>query len=367
MTAETDSPQGSPWLFLLGALGVLGSAGLVAYDLFTGGPVLRGVLANSVAVALVLALVGRAVLADPDSSIQTRLEAGRATLSFYGGYLLVAGVVVLVVGPERVAVGYLLVAGGLLLVTFLTGGDRVVDRVSTLVGLAGLVLAVGSVPVFAYDLVTGGDVLRGIAANGVGMALFVLWSVRDMPADPDIGVETVTDGLGMAVLLYGGYLVAAGAVVAVTGLAGHTRGGLGLLYLALGVVTLVVGGLVAPLEQITADPRPRTNRPSAVGDDLDIHIGNADAGKLCADVLAGGIERTLATVEPAGDRRLEGDTYLPAVDLLAVAAALDLVELVAHPDVRRVAVRRPPVARRLLALLVEGSRERGIAAPATNE
>jgi len=254
MTAETDSPQGSPWLFLLGALGVLGSAGLVAYDLFTGGPVLRGVLANSVAVALVLALVGRAVLADPDSSIQTRLEAGRATLSFYGGYLLVAGVVVLVVGPERVAVGYLLVAGGLLLVTFLTGGDRVVDRVSTLVGLAGLVLAVGSVPVFAYDLVTGGDVLRGIAANGVGMALFVLWSVRDMPADPDIGVETVTDGLGMAVLLYGGYLVAAGAVVAVTGLAGHTRGGLGLLYLALGVVTLVVGGLVAPLEQITADP-----------------------------------------------------------------------------------------------------------------
>ena len=254
MTAETDSSQGSPWLFLLGALGVLGSAGLVVYDLVVGGPVLRGVLANSVAVALVLALVGRAVLADPDSSVETRLEAARATLSFYGGYLLVAGVVVFAAGPGRVATGYLLVAGGLLLVTFLTGGDGLVDRLSTLAGLAGLVLAVGSVPLFAYDLLTGGDVLRGIAANGVGMGLFVLWSVRDMPADPDIGVETVTDGLGMALLLYGGYLVAAGAVVTVTGLVAHARAGLGVLYLALGLVTLVVGGLVAPLEQLTTDP-----------------------------------------------------------------------------------------------------------------
>lgn len=254
MTAETDTPQGSPWLFLLGALGVLGSAGLVVYDLLAGGPVLRGVLANSIAVALVLALAGRAVLADPDSKIQTRLEATRATLSFYGGYLLVAGVVVLAAGPERVAGGYLVAGGGLLLVAFLTGGDGLVDRVSTLVGLAGLALVAGSVPLFVYDLVTGGDVLRGIVASGVGAALFILWTVYDTPADPDSGVETVTDALGIALVLYGGYLVAAGAVVAATGFVAHTRGMLGLLYLALGLVTLVVGGLVAPLEQITADP-----------------------------------------------------------------------------------------------------------------
>jgi len=67
------------------------------------------------------------------------------------------------------------------------------------------------------------------------------------------------------------------------------------------------------------------------------------------------------------NRRLEGDLYLPTLDPLGVAAALDLVELVAHPDVRRAVVGRPPVMRWLLILLVDGAGERCVAAPAPNQ
>jgi hypothetical protein len=130
------------------------------------------------------------------------------------------------------------------------------------------------------------------------------------------------------------------------------------------------GGETAYMPSPTATGKGRiTASATVVGvvDNLDIDPGDTDAGELCLDVLAGSLERALAAVEPAGHRRLEGDLYLPTLDPLGVAAALDLVELVAHPDVRRAVVWRPPVVRWLLALLIDGAGECCVAAPAPNE
>lgn len=248
MTAETDS-VGSPWLFLLGVSAFLGSAALSVYDLASGDPVLRGLLANAAATALVFALAGRRMLSTPDSHTDSRSEAARVTLFFYGFYLVAVGVVLLVtVADRRLAGGSLATGTALVSGTYLTGGDPgIADRLSTLVGLSGVGLVVGSAVLFVHDLVTGVDLLRGIAANGVGAVLFVLWTAYDMPADPDSGVETTADALGVAMTLYSVYLLVAGAVLALTGLFAHTRGTVGLLYLALGAVTLVVGVVFAPL------------------------------------------------------------------------------------------------------------------------
>lgn len=258
MTAETEAGlRSSPWLFLLGAVVFLGSAGLFLYDLVNGNDVVRGLVANGLAAALVLALAGHETRSNPTSSIRTRAEAVRAVLFFYGIYLLLAGGVVLVtavlahpdpqIGGVSVGVG-----GAITVVTFLTGGEEttVSDRLSTLVGLLGLVLVAGSAVLFLYDLATGRDVLWGIAANGVGAALFVLWTAYDMPADPASEVQTHADALGVALLFYGAYLLVAGAVVAVTGVLAHARGGIGLMYLVLGAVTLVLGLFLAPRDAL---------------------------------------------------------------------------------------------------------------------
>lgn len=259
MAAETDTGfQRSPWLFLLGAVVFLGSIALFVYDLASGNNPVRGIAANAAAAALVLALAGLETLSDPESHIETRGEAVRAVLLFYGLYLVGTGVTVLGgsaisrLDPRLGAAG--IAAGGVIVtLLFLLGGAEtgLRSRLSTFTGFLGLVLVVVSVGLFVYDIATGRDVLRGIVVNGVGAALFILWTAYDMPSDPDSGVDTAPDALGVSLLFYGGYLLAAGAAVAVTGLVAHERDLIGFLYLALAVLPLVLGFLLAPLGELT--------------------------------------------------------------------------------------------------------------------
>lgn len=264
MAAETGSSIGrSPWLFLLGAFVFLGSAGLFVFDLANGTDPARGIAANAVAAALVAVLLGLDILSNPEAHVESRGEALRAVFFFYGLYLATAGAVVFAVGvfgrPEpRLGVAGAVAGCSLLVLTFLTGGAEsgLLSRLTTLAGLLGLVVVIGSVGVFAYDLLTGGDVLRGIVANGVGAALFILWTAYDMPADPDSGVESAADAFGVCLLFYGGYLLAAGAVIAVTGLVGHDRATVGLLYLVLAVLPLLLGFFLGPPEALRQNTEP---------------------------------------------------------------------------------------------------------------
>jgi hypothetical protein len=271
MTAETETVlPGSVWLFPLAAVIFLGSAALVVYDLLQGNSLLRGLGANGVGTVLLAALAARNTLSDPDSHIGTRLDAFRAALLFCGVYLLVTGVLVVLAGvalsPDpRLAAPYLGVGGLVVVVTFLGGGESgVLDRLSTLAGLVGLLLVVGSAGLFVYDLVTGGDVMRGIAANGVGAALFILWSAYDMPGDPDSGVDTGGDALGIALLFYGTYLLVVGVTVVVTSVA-HDQGLVGFLYLVLAVVPLVLGFVLTPLDSLGATDESVDGESSADG------------------------------------------------------------------------------------------------------
>jgi len=266
MASETDTGlQRSPWLFLLGVLLFLGSAVLFLFDLVEGNSVTRGLVANGVAALVLLGLAGLETLSNPESHIQTRSEALRAVVFFFGLYLFGAGLAVLAAAfvghPEpRVGAAYLAVGGIVVTVTFLTGGaeEGVLSRLVTTAGLLGLVLALGSAMLFAYDLATGRDVLRGVLLNGVGTAVFILWTAYDTPSDPDSAVDTTADALGIALLLYGSYLFVAGVVIVVTGLVAHDQGLLGFLYLALAVVPVVLGFLLAPLggliESTTPEP-----------------------------------------------------------------------------------------------------------------
>ena len=261
MVAETDAGfRRSPWLFLLGAVVFLGSIALFLFDLANGNSVARGLVANGGATVLVVVLAGLETLADPDSHIESRGETLRAVVFFYGLYLLLAGLVTLgatLLGQTdpRFGAGAVAVGGVVVAVTFVTGGAEasVLGRLTTLAGLLGLALVVGSVGLFAYDIATDRGVLRGIAANAVGAGLFILWTAYDMPSDPDSGVDTVPDALGVALLFYGGYLLTAGVVIVATGLLAHERGIIGFLYLALAVVPVVLGFLLAPLGKLTRD------------------------------------------------------------------------------------------------------------------
>ena len=258
MAAETETTlQRSPWLFLVGALVFLGSAGLFVFDLANNTDPVRGIAANAVAAALVVVLLGLDILSNPESHIESRGEALRAVLFFYGLYLVAAGVVVFAAGllgqPDPRLGGTGVAAGGVVIVfTFLTGGAEsgLLSRLTTLAGLLGLVFVVASAVVFVYDILTGGDVLRGIVVNGVGAALFILWTAYDMPADPDSGVESAADAFGVCLLFYGGYLLAAGTVVTATGLVGHDRVTVGLLYLVLAVLPLLLGFFLGPPEAL---------------------------------------------------------------------------------------------------------------------
>ena len=264
MATETDAGlQRSPWLFLLGVVIFLGSTVLFLFDLVEGNSVTRGLVANGVAAVILLGLAGLETLSNTESNIQTRSEALRAVVFFLGLYLVGAGLAVLaaaVVGhPEpRVGAGYLAVGGVVVTVTFLTGGaeEGVLSRSITTAGLLGLALALGSAVLFVYDLATSRDVLRGVVANGIGTAVFVLWTAYDTPSDPDSAVDTTADALGIALLLYGSYLFLAGAVIVVTGLVAHDQTPLGFLYLALAVVPVVLGVLLAPLGGLIESTAP---------------------------------------------------------------------------------------------------------------
>lgn len=283
MAAETDTGfSGSPWLFLLGATLFLGSGALVGYDLLNQNTVVRGLVANAASAAVIVALVGRATLANPASRIETRRQVLPAVVLFYGLYLLVTGALVAAVGvlfgPDPRLAGPYAGAGLLaVLVTFLGGGSGPLDRLTTLIGLTGAVLVVSSIGLFVYDLATGGDVLRGIAANGVGAALYIVWSAYDSPGDPESGVETAADALGIALLLYGLYLLVAGVTVVLTGVA-HDRGVVGLLYLALGVVPLVLGFVLSPVDSlVAAGDRPPVDGEEG-GDDPVLDEGSETDG-----------------------------------------------------------------------------------------
>lgn len=264
MATETDTGlQRSPWLFLLGVVLFLGSTVLFLFDLLEGNSVTRGLVANGVAALVLLGLAGLETLSNPESHIQTRSEALRAVVFFAGLYLVGAGLVVLaaaLVGhpAPRVGVAYLAVGGVTVTVTFLTGGteEGVLSRLITAAGLLGLVLALGSAVLFAYDLATGRDVLRGVLINGVGTAVFVLWTAYDTPSDPDSAVDTTSDALGIALLLYGSYLLLAGVVIVVTGLVAHDQTLVGFLYLGLAVVPVVLGFLFAPLGGLVESTTP---------------------------------------------------------------------------------------------------------------
>lgn len=260
MATEMEKNVGySPWPFVLGVGLVLGSALLFIYDLAVGSSVLRGLAGNLMGAAVLVAVAGWQTLTHPDSSIDSRSEAGRAIALMYGAYLVVAGLLVLVVGilfqPDP-RLGALLagIGGASVFAIYLTGhrATEVDGRLSTTIGGVGVLLFVGSIPLFVYDLATGQDVFRGIVTNATGAGVFVLWTVYDMPADPASGVQTHGEAAGVALLHYGTYLLVAGGVLLGTAPFGHDYANLGLGYVAISLGTLALGLVVAPLDAILA-------------------------------------------------------------------------------------------------------------------
>jgi hypothetical protein len=251
--ATDDDPGRATWLFLLGVTLFLGSVVLLVADLVRGVPIARGVVLNAVGALLLVAVATRETFADDDSSIETRLDAFRASVFFVSVYLIGAGVVLLVVGlvaspPPRLG-AFGLVAGilgtGLVYLTS-EGLGGLPGRVGTLVGGVGLLVFFASVVLFAYDLWAGQDVLRAIAANAAGAALFLLWSAFDMPADPDSRAETLGEASGAVFLFYGVYLGVAGVVLAATLWLGHDYRNLALWYIAMGAITTILGLFLSP-------------------------------------------------------------------------------------------------------------------------
>lgn len=128
--------------------------------------------------------------------------------------------------------------------------------------LAGLLLFGGSLVLFVADLWRGIDIFRSIAANAVGTVILIGWAAIDTLRDPDSEVDSVGGAAGTALLLYGLYLVLAGAVIAGTALVAHPRLDLGVAYLAFGIFAVVVGFLTFPRETIQGgddDAEPDTD------------------------------------------------------------------------------------------------------------
>lgn len=115
--------------------------------------------------------------------------------------------------------------------------------------LLGLVVFLGSGLLFLVDLIRGTDVLRGIAANAAGTVFLILWAALDTLRNPDSEVATPAGAAGTALLLYGLYLLAAGAAIALSGLV-HDYMQLGFWYVGLAVLAVVVGYFVFPTEAV---------------------------------------------------------------------------------------------------------------------
>lgn len=124
--------------------------------------------------------------------------------------------------------------------------------------LLGLVVFLGSGLLFVVDLVRGLDVLRGIVGNGVGVALLITWAAHDTLRNPDSAVGTPAGAAGTALLLYGLYLLAAGAVITLTGLV-HEHTTLGFWYVGLAVVAVIAGFFIFPTDEIVENDEDTDN------------------------------------------------------------------------------------------------------------
>ena len=111
--------------------------------------------------------------------------------------------------------------------------------------LFGLVVFLGSGLLFVADLIRGIDILRSVGANAAGAGLLILWAAQDTYSNPDSEVASAGGAVGTGLLLYGLYLLGAGALIAVTGLV-HDRLRLGIVYLAVAVVVVLLGFFIFP-------------------------------------------------------------------------------------------------------------------------
>lgn len=121
--------------------------------------------------------------------------------------------------------------------------------------LLGLVVFLGSGLLFVADLIRGIDVLRSVGANAVGAGLLILWAAQDTYSNPDSEVASAGGAIGTALLLYGLYLLGAGAIIAVTGLV-HDRLRLGFVYLGFALAAVAIGFLIFPREAVIDSEEP---------------------------------------------------------------------------------------------------------------
>ena len=134
MSDDATWDGGSPWLFLVGLVLFLGSGLLFAADMIRGVDVFRGVAANALGAALLMAWAAHDTLHDPGSEVATRGGAAGTALLLYGLYLLVAGVVIGATGLlfhayARLALWYLGLAVAAVVVGFLVfPTETVVDE-----------------------------------------------------------------------------------------------------------------------------------------------------------------------------------------------------------------------------------------------
>lgn len=147
------------------------------------------------------------------------------------------------------------------------------ERASPWLFLLGLVVFLGSTLLFVVDLVRGVDVIRSVAANGVGAIVLIGWAALDTYRSGESGVDTVSGAAGTALLLYGIYLSIAGFVVGLTGLFAHDRLIIGVTYLGLSVGAVVAGYLIMPIGALLGsddedpDDSPTDGNESTKSDD----------------------------------------------------------------------------------------------------
>jgi len=137
--------------------------------------------------------------------------------------------------------------------------------------LLGLAVFLGSISLFAVDLIRGVDVLRSIAANGVGTALLIAWAAHDTLRNPESKVATPAGAAGTALLLYGLYLLGAGIAIVVTGLI-HDHLRLGFWYMGLAITAVAIGYFIFPRDAVIStetdmtdserEPSPAESDPS---------------------------------------------------------------------------------------------------------
>ena len=135
--------------------------------------------------------------------------------------------------------------------------------------LVGVLVFLGSLALFLFDLAMGNDVLYSVAINSVGGAFLILWAALDTLSDPNSDVATRRGAAGTALLLYGLYLLLAGVVIAATGILFHGRPALGLWYLPLAILSVVVGFLIFPTRAVIDEENVDSGREDGDGQDGD--------------------------------------------------------------------------------------------------